>query len=58
MWTLLNQEISDEENYFNNFKSYLYYASDRMNLNRWCRLQLLLGNAINKAYSERSNGDE
>ena len=50
MWTLLNEEICDEDNYYNNFRSYLSYASDRMNLNRWCRLQLLLGNAIDKAY--------
>lgn len=58
MWTLLNEEMSDEENYYNNFRGYLSYSSDRMNLNRWCRLQLLLGNAVNKAYSERSDEDE
>ena len=51
MWTRLDSEICDSD-YFDNFVSYLYYASDRMNLNRWCRLQLLLGNALSKAYEE------
>lgn len=50
LWTLLNEEMCDSENYFNNFVSYLCYSADRMNINRWCRLQLLLGNATNEAY--------
>ena len=36
------------------FASYLCYASDRMNINRWCRLQLTLENAINNRYWEES----
>lgn len=48
MWTNLDSiNICD---YYDNFVSSLEYYSDRMNLNRWCRLQLLLGNAMNEAY--------
>lgn len=50
MWTLLNDEMCDKDNYFNNFVADLEYYSDRMNLNRWCRLQLLLGNAVSEMY--------
>ena len=48
MWTDLDS--INEYDYYKNFVSSLEYYSDRMNLNRWCRLQLLLGNAMNKAY--------
>lgn len=50
MWTLLDDELCDSNNYWDNFRGYLSYCSDRMNINRWCRLQLLLGNAISVAY--------
>lgn len=33
------------EEQWNSFVAYLSYCSDRMNINRWCRLQLLIGNA-------------
>ena len=47
MWTLLNDEMGrrTNEEQWNEFVGYLNYASDRMNINRWCRLQLLIGNA-------------
>ena len=47
MWTLLNEDMGDnsQEDQWNIFVSDLGYYSDRMNINRWCRLQLLLGNA-------------
>ena len=47
MWTLLNEDMGDnsQEEQWNIFVSSLGYYSDRMNINRWCRLQLLLGNA-------------
>lgn len=48
MWTDL--DIINDYDYYENFVSSLEYYYDRMNLNRWCRLQLLLGNAMNKAY--------
>ena len=54
MWTLLDDELCDNKNYFNNFVAYLNYYSDRMNLNRWCRLQLLLGNAVDELYNLES----
>lgn len=50
MWTDLDG--MNDYDYFENFVSSLYYYSDRMNLNRWCRLQLLLGNAVNDLYKE------
>ena len=50
LFTRLNEDLCDKNNYFNNFTSSLSYYSDRMNLNRWCRLQLLLENAIEEAY--------
>ena len=47
MWTLLNEDMGDnsQEDQWDIFVSSLAYYSDRMNINRWCRLQLLLGNA-------------
>ena len=47
MWTLLNKDMGDnsQEDQWDIFVSDLGYYSDRMNINRWCRLQLLLGNA-------------
>ena len=47
LWTNLNSEMgfNSQEDQWNSFVSYLDYCSDRMNINRWCRLQLLLGNA-------------
>ena len=47
MWTLLNEDMGDnsQEEQWDIFVSSLGYYSDRMNINRWCRLQLLLGNA-------------
>ena len=47
MWTLLNEDMGDnsQEDQWDIFVSDLAYYSDRMNINRWCRLQLLLGNA-------------
>lgn len=47
MWTLLNEDMGDnsQEDQWGIFVSSLGYYSDRMNINRWCRLQLLLGNA-------------
>lgn len=47
MWTLLNEDMGDnsQEEQWDIFVSSLAYYSDRMNINRWCRLQLLLGNA-------------
>ena len=47
MWTLLNEDMGDnsQEDQWDIFVSSLGYYSDRMNINRWCRLQLLLGNA-------------
>lgn len=52
IWTLLDNEMGDNEAraYFESFVSYLEYASDRMNPNRWLRCQLLLGNALDKLY--------
>lgn len=48
VWTLLNDEMgsNSREEQWNSFVSLLDYYSDRMNINRWCRLQLLLGNAV------------
>lgn len=40
------------------FASYLCYASDRMNINRWCRLQLTLQNAMNNRYGEENGYSE
>lgn len=51
MWTLLDNTLCDKE-YFSNFTASLEAYSDRMNLNRWCRLHLLLGNALDAAYCE------
>lgn len=47
MWTLLNEDMGNnsQEDQWDIFVSDLAYYSDRMNINRWCRLQLLLGNA-------------
>lgn len=47
MWTLLDEDMGDnsQEDQWDIFVSSLGYYSDRMNINRWCRLQLLLGNA-------------
>lgn len=47
MWTLLDEDMGDnsQEDQWDIFVSDLAYYSDRMNINRWCRLQLLLGNA-------------
>lgn len=47
MWTLLGEETgeSTKEEYWDEFVSDLHYYYDRMNINRWCRLQLLIGNA-------------
>lgn len=47
MWTRLNDEMGEQsrEEQWNSFVALLFCYSDRMNINRWCRLQLLLGNA-------------
>lgn len=47
MWTRLNDEMGEQsrEEQWNSFVAFLSCYSDRMNINRWCRLQLLLGNA-------------
>lgn len=47
MWTRLNDETVEQsrEEQWNSFVALLSCYSDRMNINRWCRLQLLLGNA-------------
>lgn len=46
IWTRLDNEMGDQtrEEQWNSFVAYLSYCSDRMNINRWCRLQLLIGN--------------
>ena len=48
MWTQLNDETgsNSREEQWTSFVSLLDCYSDRMNINRWCRLQLLLGNAV------------
>ena len=53
MWTNLSANLCDSDKYWENFVEYLNYSSDRMNLNRWCRLQLLLGNCEDKLYCEK-----
>ena len=47
MWTLLNDEMGSRSRneQYENFLAALDWYSDRMNINRWCRLQLLIGNA-------------
>lgn len=47
MWTLLGEETGEtsKEDYWDSFVADLRYYYDRMNINRWCRLQLLIGNA-------------
>lgn len=58
MFTYLNSTILADNQTGNEllqeFASYLCYASDRMNINRWCRLQLTLENAINNRYWEEN----
>lgn len=47
MWTLFNNDTKmlEKEEQWDIFLQDLYYYMDRMNINRWCRLQLLLGNS-------------
>lgn len=40
------------ETLYKEFVEYLYYASDRMNLNRWAYLQLCIGKATDLIYSK------
>lgn len=46
MWTLLGVDTGEnsKEDYWDTFVADLHYYYDRMNINRWCRLQLLIGN--------------
>lgn len=55
MCTCLDDNLCNSNEYWDNFRSSLDYYSDRMNLNRWCRLQLLLGNAMDKLYEIGEN---
>lgn len=57
MWTLLDEDMgrNSQEEQWNIFVSDLGYCSDRMNINRWCRLQLLLGNVQSQVYGKAVN---
>ena len=48
MNTLLDKEMGscNKESYFKEFTGLLETYADRMTINRWCRLQLLICNAV------------
>jgi len=49
------KDLDKFENYlkmYNSFLNYLDYCSDRMNVNRWLRCQLLLQNCTQECYSK------
>lgn len=55
LYTRLDEELlGSPKEQWENFVGYLYYCSDRMNMNRWCRLQLLLKNISDLVYIERN----
>lgn len=51
LYTRLDEELLGTlKEQWENFVAYLHYYSDRMNMNRWCRLQLLLRNIQDAIY--------
>lgn len=52
LYTRLDEELlGTPKEQWENFVAYLCYYSDRMNMNRWCRLQLLLKNVSDSVYT-------
>ena len=49
MYTDFNQRDVGET--FEEFKNYVYYASDRMNINRWLHAKMLINMAFDFAYA-------
>lgn len=51
-------KLTTYKNTYETFVSYLFYATDRMNLNRWLYLQMCMNRTFGFVYNEYNNNDD